>query len=135
MAGSHEKGLETLRNCYTHLEDGGALLLNIQPGYTSPESWKLWLREKRQALPQPWPKDGHHNIASDGSEHIIRFRLLHVDPLEQHFTRQVRLEKWQSGCSLTHFASMLSIVLIIDLSVIGICSLPRWGIRILDILI
>ena len=97
LAGSHEKGLETLRRCYAHLENGGALLLNIQPGYTSPESWGLWLSEKRLRLPQPWPENGHRNIAADGSEHITRFRLLHVDPLEQNFTRQVRLEKWQSG--------------------------------------
>jgi SAM-dependent methyltransferase len=97
LAGSREKGLETLRRCYAHLENGGALLLNIQPGYTSPESWEWWLREKRQGLPQPWPEDGHRSIAADGSEHVIRFRLLHVDPLEQNFTRQVRLEKWQSG--------------------------------------
>ncbi len=97
LAGSAEKGLETLRRCYAHLEDGGALLLNIQPGYASPESWALWLRDNRLGLPQPWPEDGHHNIAADGSEHILRFRLLHVDPLAQNFTRQVRLEKWQTG--------------------------------------
>lgn len=97
LAGSREKVLEALYRCYAHLEDGGALLLNIQPGYTSSETWKLWLKEKRLALPQPWPEDGHRNIGTDGSEHIIRFRLLQVDPLEQNFTRQVRLEKWQSG--------------------------------------
>lgn len=97
LTGSRGKGLETLRRCYAHLEDGGALLLNIQPGYTTPESWEWWLKEKRQALPQQWPEDGHRSIAADGSEHVIRFRLLDVDPLEQNFTRQVHLEKWQSG--------------------------------------
>lgn len=97
LAGSREKELETLRRCYAHLEDGGALLLNIQAEYTSPKSWELWLSEKRKALPQPWPEDGRRSIASDGSEHVARFRLVDVDPLEQSFIRQVRLEKWQSG--------------------------------------
>jgi len=97
LAGGREKELETLRRCYAHLEDGGALLLNIQAEYASPESWALWLSEKRKALPQPWPEDGRRNIAADGSEHVMRFRLVDVDPLEQRYVRQVRLEKWQSG--------------------------------------
>jgi SAM-dependent methyltransferase len=97
LAGSREKDLETLRRCYQHLEDGGALLLNIQAEYTSPESWDLWLSEKRRSLPQPWPEEGRHNIAADGSEHIARFRYMDINPLEQSFMRQVRLEKWQSG--------------------------------------
>ena len=97
LGGSREIDLETLRRCYAHLEDGGVLLLNIQAEYTSAESWDWWLSEKRKILPQPWPEDGRRSIASDGSEHVARFRLVDVDPLEQSFTRQVRLEKWQSG--------------------------------------
>jgi hypothetical protein len=97
LAGSRENDLEALRRCYAHLEDAGALLLNIETEYTSPESWALWLREKRQALPQPWPEDSQGRLAADGSEHIGRFRILNINPLEQSYTRQVRLEKWQSG--------------------------------------
>lgn len=97
LAGSREKDLETLRRCYRHLEGGGALLLNIEAEYTSPESWKLWLREQRQALPPPWPEKGNGRIASDGSEHFGQFRVATFDPLEQCLTREVRLEKWQSG--------------------------------------
>ncbi len=97
LAGNREKDLETLHCCYAHLEKGGALLLNIQAEYTSLESWEWWLSEKRKALPQPWPEEGRRSVASDGSEHVARFRLVDVDPLEQSFTRQVRLEKWQSG--------------------------------------
>jgi ubiquinone/menaquinone biosynthesis C-methylase UbiE len=85
LAGSREKDLETLRRCYAHLADGGALLLNIQAEYNSPESWGLW------------PEDGQLNIAEDGSEYVARFRILQVDPLEQSFIRQVRLEKRQAG--------------------------------------
>ena len=97
LAGSREKGLETLRSCYAHLEDGGALLLNIQAEYTSPESWKLWLSEKRKALPQPWPEDGHRTLHQMAASILFVSAFVDVDPLEQNFTRQVRLEKWQSG--------------------------------------
>jgi SAM-dependent methyltransferase len=97
LAGSRENDLETLRRCYAHLEDKGALALNIQAEYASPESWNLWLREYRQALPQPWPQDGHPRIAADGSQHLARFRVVDIDPLEQSYTREVRLEKWVSG--------------------------------------
>ena len=97
LAGSRANGLETLRRCCAHLEDGGALLLNIHAEYTSPEFWELWLKEKRQALPAPWPAEGQRRYASDGSERVERFRTVDLDPLEQTFTRQVRLEKWVSG--------------------------------------
>ena len=97
LAGSRENDLETLRRCYAHLTDNGALLLNIQAEYASAEMWNLWLREGRQALPQPWPAESPRRPAADGSEHLGRFRIVHIDPLEQSCTRQVRLEKWDSG--------------------------------------
>lgn len=100
LGGSQEKDLECLKRCYDHLEDGGALLLNIEAKYTSPEAWKLWLKETRDALPQPWPEKGEGRLAADGSEHFGQFRLLDFDPLEQRITRQVRLEKWQNGALL-----------------------------------
>ncbi|HWQ05173.1 MAG TPA: class I SAM-dependent methyltransferase [Longilinea sp.] len=97
LAGSRENDLETLRRCYSHLEDGGALLLNIQAEYTSAESWNQWLPEHRQTMPQPWPEKSDARVAPDGSEHFAQFRLIDVDPLEQTYTRQVRLEKWING--------------------------------------
>ncbi|HNB52825.1 MAG TPA: class I SAM-dependent methyltransferase [Anaerolineales bacterium] len=97
LAGSREKDLETLKRCYLHLEDGGALLLNIQAEYLLPEAWSLWLSESRQRLPQPWPEKGDGRIATDGSKHFGQFRILHFDPLDQQLTRQVRLEKWTNN--------------------------------------
>jgi SAM-dependent methyltransferase len=97
LAGSRENDLETLRRCYAHLEDNGALLVNIQAEYTSAEAWNLWLSQNRQSLPQPWPKEARTQVAADGSEHRAYFRMIHVDPLQQSYTRQVRLEKWVSG--------------------------------------
>ncbi len=97
LAGSRDRDLETLRRCRAQLEEGGALIVNIDAEYTSAESWDAWLPEQRQALPEPWPTDGSRRIGSDGSEHVAFFRTTSMDPLEQSYSREVRLEKWQSG--------------------------------------
>jgi len=97
LAGGLENDLETLKRCYAALEDGGALLVNIEAEYASAEAWNLWLHEQRLALPQPWPEQGSIQTAQDGSEHIARFRIFDLDPLEQTVTRQVRLEKRLNG--------------------------------------
>ena len=97
LAGSRENDLETLRRCHAHLEDGGALLLNIQADYNAERFWNMWLPEQRKAMPQSWPDRGDGQVASDGSEHFAQFRMIAVDPLEQSYTRQVRLEKWVNG--------------------------------------
>ena len=97
LSGSRENDLETLRRCHAHLMDNGALLLNIGAEYTSAEDWNQRLSEYRRTLPEPWPEQGDRRVAADGCEHVSRFRTVQVDPLEQSFTRQVRLEKWNSG--------------------------------------
>ena len=97
LAGSREKDLQALRCCYEHLQDGGALLLNIQAEYTAAESWDSWLPQQRSELPQPWPQEGSVRTAVDGSENVGYFRLVDLDPLEQTYTRQVRLEKRVDG--------------------------------------
>lgn len=97
LSGSRENDLDTLRRCHAHLMDNGALLVNIEAEYTSTEDWIQWSIENRRALPEAWPEEGDRRIASDGSEHVSRFRTVQVDPLEQSFTRQVRLEKWVAG--------------------------------------
>jgi hypothetical protein len=48
-------------------------------------------------MPQPWPEKGSGQIASDGSEHFGYFRVVELDPLEQTYIREVRLEKWSHG--------------------------------------
>ena len=101
LAGSRENDLATLQRCHEHLENGGALLLNIQAEYTSPESWNLWLSEARHRLPQAWPKKGRRRVASDGSENIAYFRYIDIDPLGQSYTQQVRIERWVSGEMMT----------------------------------
>ena len=97
LGGSRANDLETLRRCQLHLEEGGALIFNILAEYTSAETWDSWLSQRRRELPQPWPEEGRRRVGADGSEYITRVRLVEMDPLEQCLTRQVRIEKRQSG--------------------------------------
>ena len=72
-------------------------MVNIEAEYNCVDSWNLWLPEGRQTLPQPWSEKGEASIASDGSLHFAQFRVLALDPLEQTYTREARLEKWSNG--------------------------------------
>jgi len=97
LAGGRDKGLETLRRCFAHLQEGGALLLNIEAGYTWPEWWEVWSPARCKTLPEPWPEEGRRRVAADGSEYVERFRLVSTNLLEQSYVRQVRIEKWVAG--------------------------------------
>jgi SAM-dependent methyltransferase len=97
LSGGREYALATLRRCFAHLQEGGALLFNIDAEYTWHEGWEKWEPTWRKTLPEPWPEEGKHRIASDGSEYIERQRMVSLDPLEQRMVRQVRIEKWVSG--------------------------------------
>jgi len=95
LAGSRELDQETLRRCHAHLDAGGALVFNVDAEYASPEAWQYWTPAKRQELPGAWPEQGKRRRASDGTEYVLRSRLLDLDPLEQSFMHQIRVEKWQ----------------------------------------
>jgi SAM-dependent methyltransferase len=97
LAGSRDKGLAALRRCFAHLQEGGALLLNITAEYAWPEWWEKREPAKGKILPEPWPEEGKRRVAADGSEYVERFRLVSINLLEQSYIRQVRLEKWVSG--------------------------------------
>ena len=97
LAGGRDKDQETLFRCYEHLNDGGALILNIDAEYTFPGVWPLWLKENRASFPESWPEEPEIQQSADGSEYRTWFRRLDFNPLEQTFTSQVRIEKWQDG--------------------------------------
>jgi SAM-dependent methyltransferase len=97
LAGTRDNGLETLRRCFAHLHDGGALLFDIDAEYAWHEGWEKWEPAKRKALPEPWPNERKRRMAADGREYIEQQRILLVDPLEQKMVCQVRIEKWVSG--------------------------------------
>jgi SAM-dependent methyltransferase len=94
LGGTRETDLACLRCCHAHLEPGGALVFNVGIEYAS-AAWDLW--RTSSALPAPWPERGPPRIAADGSEHFMQIRAVAADPLTQTYTREVRLEKWQSG--------------------------------------
>jgi len=97
LAGGRMNGLATLRRCFAHLHDGGALLFDIDAEYAWHEGWEKWEPANRKTLPEPWPDEAKCRIASDGSEYVERQRMLSVDPLEQKMVREVRIEKWFLG--------------------------------------
>jgi SAM-dependent methyltransferase len=100
LAGSREKDLAALKRSYEHLRTGGALLMNIQAEYTEADSWDAWLPAHREMLPEPWPEEGSRRVAADGSENIGYFRTVELDPLEQTYAREVRLEKRVDGITV-----------------------------------
>lgn len=97
LAGSRELDQQTLRRCYEHLLPGGALLFNVDVEYAYPEAWRMWLKDNRDALPEPWPTEGKHYQSAQGYELISRNRLLEVNPFEQSYMREMRVEKWEAG--------------------------------------
>jgi hypothetical protein len=108
LSGSRELDQEALFRCYEHLNDGGALVVNIQAEYTSTESWQIWLKEARAALPEPWPEQPEVQQTLDGREYRTWFRQTGFDPLEQRIFRQVRIEKWQNGRKIAEEEQSLS---------------------------
>ena len=97
LAGGRELDQAALRQCYAHLDAGGALVFNLEAGYASPGAWQYWTPAKRRELPSPWPEQGDRRRASDGSDLVLRYRLLDLDPLEQSYLHQMRAERWQDG--------------------------------------
>jgi len=94
LGGSRQGDLETLKRCFAHLDDGGALVINIEAEYTFPDAWQDWLKENREALPQPWPEEGNRRVDGEGYVYLSWIRLIALDPLEQSLIRQMRVEKW-----------------------------------------
>ena len=70
LAGSRENGLATLRRCFAHLQEGVALLLDIDAEYAWHEGWEKWEPAKRKTLPEPWSEEWQCRIAADGSEYV-----------------------------------------------------------------
>lgn len=97
LTGSREKDQEALFRCYEHLNEGGALMLNIEAEYNYPDAWRNWLKENREALPRAWSEEPTVQVAADGSEYRSWFRQKGLNPLEQLVSHEVRIEKWQNG--------------------------------------
>jgi len=74
----------------------------VDAEYTSTDIWQSWTTPYVQTLPLPWPEEGSRKLAADGSELRLFTRRVNIDPVEQNYTSQVRLEKWRDGEKLAH---------------------------------
>lgn len=88
---------EALRRFHGSLEPGGTLLLDNEAPYVNVRRWRLWTKDERRRLPEPWPDSGERKRADDGTEYELRTRALYVDPLDQSVALEIRVEKGREG--------------------------------------
>ena len=90
-----------LARLYQHLNPGGLLLLDHHLPYKEEAEWRLWRKEARAALPEPWPETLGKTPPADGSEYEIHSRFVAFDPIEQQLTREMRTLLWDEGQLVT----------------------------------
>jgi SAM-dependent methyltransferase len=96
LAGSRALDEQTLRNAYLLLEPGGALILNKEAPYAL-DDWIYWQKENQDGLPSDWPDEPTRRTAEDGSEYLSWLRETAVDPLEQTYELEIRVQKRRDG--------------------------------------
>lgn len=97
IGGDRAAAREGLRRAYDCLEPGGALIINHELPYHSPDHiWALWLAGRREDLPRPWRTIGRQR-AADGDEIELESRLIELDPLEQREALESRVRLWRAG--------------------------------------
>src|SRR5262245_61160155 len=97
VSGNREQNERTLVRMFEHLEPGGTLLIDAEVPYAEGWGWEYWIKERRDALPEPWPESGARRVASDGSEYELRSRIVAVDPFAQQVTHEMRGFIWRDG--------------------------------------
>ena len=97
VSGNREQGQVALARIYEHLEPGGTLVLDSEVPYSGSWGWDYWIKERRGALPEPWPETGDRRVAADGSEYELRSRTVEVDPFSQQATHEMRGFIWRDG--------------------------------------
>lgn len=97
IGGDRAAAREGLRRAYDCLEPGGALIINHELPYHSPEDvWALWLEGRRDELPRPWRTIGRKR-AADGDEIELQSRLVSLDPLAQREALESRVRLWRAA--------------------------------------
>jgi SAM-dependent methyltransferase len=97
IGGDSLQDQEALRRFYQHIAPGGVLALDLYLPYQHCERWQYWVRDKWRQLPEAWPPSGQQRRTADGSEYVLRSRLVALDPLQQLMTLQIRVEVWRQG--------------------------------------
>ena len=96
LAGSRALDETALLRAYTLLEPGGALVFNKEAAYAL-DDWPFWRKEDRTSLPEPWPDEPNRRLADDGTEYLSWLREIGMDPLEQTYELEIRVQKVHSG--------------------------------------
>ena len=94
---NRQQDILALRRFHHHLNPGGLLLINLHLPYGNAGDWQLWLKEKRDQLPRPWPNTMGKIQPDDGSDLELHHRTIAFDPLEQCVTRQIHMGLWREG--------------------------------------
>jgi SAM-dependent methyltransferase len=95
LGSTPERDLESLRRFHEHLEPGGTLLLDIEVPYAD-ANWRYWPKDQRVSLQGIEPAETRKR-GSDGSEYVLRSRILELDPLLQRVTVSMHAERWRDG--------------------------------------
>jgi methyltransferase family protein len=95
LGSSREQDFEALRRLHKHLDAGGTLVLDNEVPYADRRLWRHWPKDERGRLPEPEAMPVERRRGSDGAEYGLRSRLLHVDPLRQSATLEMRAAMWR----------------------------------------
>jgi SAM-dependent methyltransferase len=87
---SRQQDFMTLQRFYDHLLPGGMLIFDGIPADADADLWPLWRKDARLHLPEPWPAD-IGQTPKDEREYKLHYRLVAVDPLEQHTIGEMRM--------------------------------------------
>jgi SAM-dependent methyltransferase len=97
VGSTRAEDMEALRRVFDHLEPGGMLIVDNEAPYADGSGWKYWLKDEREALPQPRRPPGQRRPGSDGAEYELRSRVVDFDPLEQRATWEMQAFMWRDG--------------------------------------
>ncbi len=97
LNGTRADDLEALRRIRRHLEPGGSLVFDSEPGWMDARAWARFAEPQR--LPSPW-RVGGRTATRDGGEIVTEERHVGVDRVEMSLTREVRCHLVRDGATL-----------------------------------
>ena len=95
LGSTREQDLDSLCRFHEHLLPGGTLLLDIEVPYAD-ANWRFWRKDQRASMHGIKPSEARKR-GSDGSEYVLRSRILELDPLLQRVTVSMHAELWRDG--------------------------------------
>ncbi len=96
IGGSRGQDQQTLDKCFAHLVPGGTIALDHELP-SAMGGWRSWQNRSKPDLPSPWSRTEDRRRTADGSELVLKTRVLEFDPLAQTTCREILVEHWQQG--------------------------------------